>query len=124
LRDDLQFLLRQVQELPAAELPRFLGELEEIRCTAMARLVASATVQSPEADRLLSVDEASLRLGISKDYLFRHGGELPFTRRIGRKLLFSSLGINKYIEHQNVLTAKRQTSRLIPVVNRATRGSR
>lgn len=72
----------------------------------MARLTAPA--QPSGADELLSVEEASRRLGVSKDYLYRHGSDFPFTRRIGRKLLFSSLGIEKYIKQQNSLTARRQ----------------
>ena len=124
MRDELQFVLRQVLELPTAELPRFLGEIEEIRCTAMARLVTPAPAQCSEADRLLSVYEASLRLGVAKDYLYRHGGNMPFTRRIGRRLLFSSLGIERYIQHQNGLTATRQNPKLIPVLNRTTKGNR
>jgi hypothetical protein len=123
LREELQIVLRRVLELPPGELPRFLGELEEIKYTAMARLVVPVPVHSQEADRLLSVDEASLRLGVSKDYLYRHGAVLPFTRRMGRKLLFSSLGIEKHIKQQNGLTATRQEARLIPAVNRTARRS-
>jgi excisionase family DNA binding protein len=106
MRDELQFVLRVVRELPPDELPRLLGELEEVRCTAMARLTAPA--QPSGADELLSVEEASRRLGVSKDFLYRHGNDFPFTRRMGRKLLFSSLGIEKHIKQQYSLTARRQ----------------
>jgi excisionase family DNA binding protein len=106
MRNELQTVLAAAMEIPAGELPRLLGEIEEIRCTAMARLTAPA--QPSGADELLSVEEASRRLGVSKDYLYRHGSDFPFTRRIGRKLLFSSLGIEKYIKQQNSLTARRQ----------------
>ena len=34
MRDELQFVLRAARELPAEQLPRLLGELEEVRCTA------------------------------------------------------------------------------------------
>ena len=73
MRSELQTALMAAQELPEDELPRLLGELEEIRCT------------------------ATLRLGVSQDYLYRHHRDFPFTRRIGRRLLFSALGIEKYI---------------------------
>jgi excisionase family DNA binding protein len=106
MRNELQTVLTAAQELPASELPHLLGELEVIRCTAMARLTAPA--QPSGADELLSVEEASRRLGVSKDYLYRHGSDFPFTRRMGRKLLFSCLGIEKHIKQQGSLTARRQ----------------
>lgn len=55
-------------------------------------------VQQVSGDRLLTVAEAAARLGVSKDYLYRHAKKLPFARRMGRKLLFSSEGINQYIK--------------------------
>ena len=38
LRDELQFVLKVAQDLPPEGLPKLLGEIEEIRCTTMARL--------------------------------------------------------------------------------------
>jgi hypothetical protein len=105
MRTELQNVLKAVTELPPEQLPRLLGELEEIRCTAIARLSAPAPVQS-QSDELLDPEEAGRRLGVSKDYLYRHSREFSFTRRIGRKLLFSALGIERYLNHQNVLTSK------------------
>jgi hypothetical protein len=120
MRDELQFVLRYARELPAEELPRLLGEIEEVRCTAMARL--TAPVQPSGADELLSVAEASRRLGVSKDYLYRHGSDFPFTRRIGRKLLFSNLGIDRHIKQQSSLTARRHGNMLAPVVSHTAKG--
>ena len=108
MRDELQFVLRDARELPVQELPRLLGELEEVRCTAMARLTSPAPVQS-QSDELLDVAEAARRLGLSRDYLYRHSHEFRFTRRVGRKLLFSNSGIEKYIKRQcpiDSMTAK------------------
>ena len=108
MRDELEFALLEAQELPANELAGFLGEIETIRYTAIARLNAHLQAPSMHEDRLLSIEEASERLGVSKDYLYRHGKELACMHRMGRKLLFSSLGIDKYIRQQNGLTARRQ----------------
>jgi predicted DNA-binding transcriptional regulator AlpA len=105
MRNELQTVLMAAQELAAGELPRLLGELEEIRCTAMARLTAPAPAQ-PQADELLSAPEASRRLGISQDYLYRHHCDFQFTRRVGRRLLFSALGIDKYIKTYKHLDSK------------------
>ena len=115
MRDELQAVLLAAQQVPADQLPQLLGELEEVRCTAIARLSAPAPTQ-PE-DYLLDVEAAAHRLGVSKDYLYRHGSDFPFTRRIGRKLLFSSLGIDRHIRQQSSLTARRHGNMLAPVAN-------
>jgi len=86
-------------ELPAEELPDLIGQLESVEATAWARL----TVPTPtpqEHHELLDVATAAGRLGISSDYLYRHSREYPFTRRQGRKLLFSALGIDRHIRQK------------------------
>jgi predicted DNA-binding transcriptional regulator AlpA len=114
MRNELQTVLMAARELAAGELPRLLGELEEIRCTAMARLTAPAPVQ-PQTDELLSAPEAARRLGISQDYLYRHHGDFPFTRRVGRRLLFSALGIDKYIRQQKCIDSNTAHKYIQPV---------
>jgi hypothetical protein len=49
------------------------------------------------SDELIDAPAAAVRLGVSRDYLYRHHHEFPFTRREGSKLLFSSLGIDAHI---------------------------
>jgi len=48
-------------------------------------------------DRLLNVDEAGEKLGVTPDWLYRHHRNLRFTVRHGRLLRFSELGIEEYI---------------------------
>ena len=112
MRDELQFALMIARELPAPELPTFLGEIELIRYTAIARLNTLGPTPA-ESDQLLSIDQACARLGVSKDYLYRHGKDFPFTRRMGRKLLFSSLGIDRHIRQQSSLTVRRHRASLM-----------
>lgn len=97
--DLLERLRTVARELQAEELPSFIGELEAVKATAWARLSAPASATA-EHDELLEVEAAAQRLGISKDYLYRHSRDYPFTRRQGRKLLFSAAGIEKYIQKQ------------------------
>jgi hypothetical protein len=97
--DLLEYLRTVARELPASELPSFIGELEAVKATAWARLTAP-TSAPPEHDELLEVDAAAQRLGVSKDYLYRHHAQYAFVRRQGRKLLFSALGIEKHIRQQ------------------------
>jgi predicted DNA-binding transcriptional regulator AlpA len=96
MNDQLQIVLQAARTLPPAELPRLLGDLEEVRTTALARLSVPAPV--PQADELLSVAQASVKLGCSKDFLYR--GKFPFARRLGRKLMFSRVGIEEYLRKQ------------------------
>jgi excisionase family DNA binding protein len=91
----LQPALELAKTLPADELPRLAAELEEIRVTILARLTSPA-VQAPNEN--LEVPEAAHRLGVSPDYLYRNSKKFPFTRRIGRKLLFSSAGLDSYLK--------------------------
>jgi predicted DNA-binding transcriptional regulator AlpA len=51
-------------------------------------------------DRLLKVEEASEKLGVKPDWLYRHHKSLPFTVRHGRLLRFSELGIEDYIRRR------------------------
>ncbi|MGA8310743.1 MAG: hypothetical protein WB755_11990 [Terriglobales bacterium] len=96
----LETITRQARTVPADDLPEFLGKLETARVTAMARLAVPTAASEP--DRLLGIREASERLNLSAAYLYRHSDQLPFTVRQGRKLLFSSSGISKFIsKNQN-----------------------
>jgi hypothetical protein len=92
-------ILQQARTVPVETLPAFLGTLETIRITALARLHAPATTMRPN-DELLDVNAAAGRLGVSPGYLYRHSTEFQFTRRIGKRLLFSSSGIETYINKQ------------------------
>jgi excisionase family DNA binding protein len=95
MRRELEPVLDLTRTLAPAELPAFLGELEQIRVTALARITTPPVEARP--DELLEVPEAAHRLGVSPDYLYRHSKRFPFTRRTGRKLLFSSAGLDAYL---------------------------
>lgn len=99
MRDELKPILAQARTVAPEELPRLLGDLEEVRATALARLTAPQPA-ADQADELLDVAEAARRLGISEDYLYRHHKDFAFTRHMGRKLLFSSRGIEKHISQK------------------------
>jgi excisionase family DNA binding protein len=93
----IEQLLKLAREAAPEELPALIGQLEAAKATAWARLTAPPA-QSGH-DELLGVTEAARRLGVSEDYLYRHASEYPFTRSMGRKLLFSAQGIDKHIKN-------------------------
>jgi excisionase family DNA binding protein len=95
MRIELENTLTLARTLSLPDLPEFMGGLEQIRCIAFARIMAS--VASLQPDILLDVAQASERLHVSENYLYRHSHRLPFTRRVGRKLLFSSSGLDAYL---------------------------
>jgi predicted DNA-binding transcriptional regulator AlpA len=54
-------------------------------------------------DRLLDIPEAARVLAVSSDWLYRHAKKLPFTRKLGPKMLrFSSDGIQKYLATRKI----------------------
>jgi len=60
--------------------------------------IATLKSDSTEEDRLLDAPEAAKLLTVSADWLYRHAKKLPFTRKLGPKMLrFSCLGIQKYL---------------------------
>jgi len=89
-----------VDDTPAPELPQLIGDLEAARAAAWARLTTPAAgnpsdVPGQEA-RNLDVAEAARRLGMSRDWLYRHASELPFAVRIGRRVVFDSLALERW----------------------------
>lgn len=56
-----------------------------------------------EEDRLLDAEEAARVLCVSPDWLYRQAKKLPFTRKLGPKMLrFSSQGIQKYLATRKI----------------------
>jgi len=96
VRLELKPALDLARTLAPAELPGLLGDLEEIRVTALARITAPAGEARP--DELLDVEQVAKRLHVSRHYLYRHHRKFPFARRVGRKLLFSAAGLDLYLK--------------------------
>ncbi len=80
-------------------IPAHLGEalLETIR-QAVRQEIRAAQNDRHDGDRLLNSKEASKVLSVSPDWLYRHASRLPFTRKLGPKMLrFSYQEIQKYL---------------------------
>lgn len=93
----------KIAALPREAVPRLRGELAELDTLLLGRLFAAGNESQAVEDQLIGVAEAAGRLGVSRDYLYRHHSRLPFTRRAGRKLLFAASGIEQYISQKKRL---------------------
>jgi excisionase family DNA binding protein len=96
MRNEFESALTAARTVPAEELPRLLGDLEEIRSTALARLTVPV-IQSQAPDSWLDINEAAELTGMSRSYLYRHAEKFPFVRREGRSLRFSARGVQDYL---------------------------
>ncbi len=93
----------RVSDLPPEEIPALRGKLAELDTLLLGRWLQSGNGQSQtsaDGDRLLNVVEAARKLGKSKDHLYRHADDYPFTVRDGRSLRFSEQGIEKFIRQR------------------------
>ncbi len=79
-------------------LPALIAALSARLSTATARLLDPLETKPSgnTADENLSVEEAARRLGVSRNYLYRHFKRLPFGVRIGRRVLFSARGLDRW----------------------------
>ena len=60
--------------------------------------IQAASTTQHETDRLLTAEEAAEMLSMSTDWLYRNAKKLPFTRKLGPKMLrFSQQGIVKWL---------------------------
>ena len=98
-------LEQSLVETPIKDLPAFLGMLATVQARAQLKMLHSKKSEpSPQEDRLLTVVEASDKLGMTKDYLYRHARTFPFSVRVGSKQLrFSLNGIERYIKERRTL---------------------
>jgi predicted DNA-binding transcriptional regulator AlpA len=70
----------------------------QLRDLVRAEIQAARTGQQ-DAERWMDAKEAAELLSMSEDWLYRHAKTLPFTRKLGHKMLrFSYQGLVKYME--------------------------
>lgn len=89
----------KVVGLTCEQIPALLTQLSTLQAAMAVRLI-SGNQSQPSSDTLLNVDEAAARLGVSADWLYRRTKALPFVVRVGRHVMFSTQGIDRYIKRQ------------------------
>jgi predicted DNA-binding transcriptional regulator AlpA len=85
--------------------PSIFGEalLAEIRQVVTEVVNSALTKPQSNEDRLLTAEEAAQMLTVSPDWLYRNAKKLPFTRKLGPKMLrFSNQGIKKWLATRTV----------------------
>ena len=71
---------------------------EEIRQLVREEIRALNSQVDPKEERLLNAEQAAAILDVSSDWLYRNAKKLPFTRKLGPKMLrFSHQGIMKWL---------------------------
>jgi hypothetical protein len=89
--------------IPEDRIAPILAQLAALQTALAARLMVApgsgqnAVQTNVEQEELLSPDQAATLLSVSVDWMYRHAGELPFTRRLSRKALrFSKAGLLRW----------------------------
>jgi predicted DNA-binding transcriptional regulator AlpA len=107
--DLLWSLEAAAEDLPASELPALLGELERVRLSLTARLLAPASppvpiaptsTPAPAGDRALTAEEVGRRLGKSRWWVYKHRDELPHSPLPGGGFVFSELSLERWISRR------------------------
>jgi hypothetical protein len=93
MRRELDSIREAAQTLEREQLPRLLGDLEEIRAVALARLAAPVAPAPP--DEWLDIEQAAKYLRVDKSFLYhrKHLG-----KKAGGKLLFSRKSLDRFVE--------------------------
>jgi len=99
-------LSKSIDQASPAELPAIIGELEQAKAKAWARLSLPQHYptdppprhDSETPDAMVNIHEASKRLGMSVSWLYRNAARQPFAVRVnGHNWRFSTKGIDRYL---------------------------
>ena len=87
----------KLSALPREAIAQLRGELARLDTLLLSRLFTDdqAHAGNEHNDRLLDIDEAAGKLGLSRDALYR--SDYPFVVRIGSRRRFTEKGIKKFI---------------------------
>lgn len=90
-----------VEQAPAAQCPRLLGELEKLKASLWLRMTTGSQACSTQGtDRLLTADEVAERLNVTPAFIYKKARQYPFTIRQGRYVRFSQNGLERYLKQR------------------------
>ena len=81
-------------------LPAVVAALSARIGAASARLLSTPAPSSNDHDTNLDVRAAAERMGVSTALLYKNAKRLPFTVRVGRRVLFSAHGLDRWIKQR------------------------
>ena len=99
LQTHLDAIDRAIQEAGPRDVPAIVAALSARVGAVSARMMLlpdESRDKGVETDANLSTKEAARRLGVSPAWLYKNASRLPFTVRIGRRLLFSASGLERW----------------------------
>lgn len=89
---------RAASAVDLQDLPELIGRLVSVEERARLRLREGASFKGSTrpGDENISAATAAQRLGVSKYWLYRNARRLPFAHRIGRRVVFSTQGLERW----------------------------
>src|SRR5215467_11616868 len=88
----------RVAEIPHAQIPRVLGELEGLRVALLAQLITHSVAVTLAAEPDEKSQPTDRLLKVTTRWLYRHHRSLPFTRKLSRRLLrFDEAGLHRWL---------------------------
>jgi hypothetical protein len=89
----------KISAMPKEAIAELRGQIAKLDTLLLSRLLTGEQPQpGMDGDRLLTASEAALKLGLTKDALYRN--EYPFIVRVGTRRRFSEKGIEKFIRNR------------------------
>jgi len=89
----------RISAVPKDAIAELRGQIAKLYTLLLGRLFNGEQPEPvTEGDRLLTASEAALKLGLTKDALYRN--EYPFMVRVGTRRRFSEKGIEKFIRNR------------------------
>lgn len=92
-----------IEAATPAEMPHVAADLARALSLAIARSahVPAPTPVAATASESLTIEEAAVRMGVAKTWLYRHAKQLPFTRKLGhRTLRFDARGLERWLRQR------------------------
>jgi predicted DNA-binding transcriptional regulator AlpA len=90
---------KRIEDVEEQKIPAMITQLAAVQTNLACRLIKSISCANGE-DRLLTLDEAAIKLNVSRSWLYRRSKKLSFVVRTGRKVGFSERGLQEFIRQK------------------------
>jgi len=90
----------RVADVSPATAGVLLAQIAPLQTALLARVLGSVNRQSDAIDRCISVETTAARLGVSRQWIYKHRATLPFVRQIGSRIRCREAGVTAWLEGQ------------------------